>query len=144
MIHNRGWNCKVCSTFPFKIKSTPLFSVCSNSYQNITSEFFMIQKQSYCFVDMQRYLMTNPNVGWSIVPSLFQMAISPWKRGLEVPNFLNVHDSLWTFRKSKKKWFFTVILGFLEREDTIYLGVTCKEVASAVLHCVDQWDDLSH
>ena len=36
------------------------------------------------------------------------MPISPWKRGLEVQTFLTFPVSLWTFRKSKRKYF----LGF--------------------------------
>ena len=46
--------------------------------------------------------------GW-ISPHYFQRSISPWKRVLEVPNFVTFPNSLWTFRKSKKfgfsQWF---------------------------------------
>ena len=53
--------------------------------------------------------------GW-ISSYFFQPSISPWKRGLEVPNFVTFPNSLWTFRKAKQIFLvFHSVLGWSRR-----------------------------
>ena len=52
--------------------------------------------------------------GW-ISPHFFQMAISPWKKVLEVLNFVTFPNSLWTSRKSKIFLVFHSVLGWSRR-----------------------------
>ena len=105
--------------FPLGVLWLPLAHFTTDDWCWFWSKQRVIHKILVCGMTQNEshlWAYFNPNFGGGVdCAHFFQMAISPWKRGLRDPIVVTFPNSFWTFRKSKNKFGFSLCFGVIWR-----------------------------